>query len=131
VVKLPHSGHSQEGWSQDRKRAHPATVYSVCLGYVNIARQLNRASRNWFSALEWFLPIYDASAMASLGSQVPIDAWYDIIPAPTIADAILDRLVHNACRLQMKEDSMRKKLSPGCILNSWAQKYLCANICLL
>jgi len=45
-------------------------------------------------------------------SQVPVDAWYDIIPAPTIADAILDRLVHNAYRIEMKGDSMRRKLSP-------------------
>jgi len=45
-------------------------------------------------------------------SQVPVDAWFDIIPAPTIADAILDRLVHNAYRIEMKGDSMRKKLSP-------------------
>lgn len=45
-------------------------------------------------------------------SQVPIDAWYDIIPAPTIADAIMDRLVHNAYKLEIKGDSMRKKLSP-------------------
>jgi len=45
-------------------------------------------------------------------SQVPVDAWYDIIPAPTIADAILDRLVHNAYRIDMEGDSMRKKLSP-------------------
>jgi DNA replication protein DnaC len=45
-------------------------------------------------------------------SQVPVDAWYDIVPAPTIADAILDRLVHNAYRIEMTGDSMRKKLSP-------------------
>ena len=44
-------------------------------------------------------------------SQVPVDAWYDIIPAPTIADAILDRLAHNAYRVEMKGDSNRKKLS--------------------
>jgi len=44
-------------------------------------------------------------------SQVPVDAWYDIIPVPTIADAILDRLVHNAYRIEMKGESMRKKLS--------------------
>ncbi len=44
-------------------------------------------------------------------SQVPVDAWYDIIPAPTIADAILDRLVHNAYRIEMKGESMRKKRS--------------------
>lgn len=45
-------------------------------------------------------------------SQVPIENWYDIIAAPTIADAILDRLVHNAYRIELTGESMRKKLSP-------------------
>jgi DNA replication protein DnaC len=44
-------------------------------------------------------------------SQVPVENWYDIIAAPTIADAILDRLVHNAYRMDMQGESMRKKLS--------------------
>lgn len=44
-------------------------------------------------------------------SQVPVENWYDIIAAPTIADAILDRLVHNAYRIDMQGESMRKKLS--------------------
>jgi DNA replication protein DnaC len=44
-------------------------------------------------------------------SQVPIEDWFNIIAAPTIADAILDRLVHNAHRIEMKGESMRKKLS--------------------
>lgn len=41
-------------------------------------------------------------------SQVPIDHWYEVIADPTIADAVLDRLVHNAHRLNLKGDSMRK-----------------------
>ena len=45
-------------------------------------------------------------------SQVPIEDWFNIIAAPTIADAILDRLVHNAYRIEMTGESMRKKLSP-------------------
>lgn len=45
-------------------------------------------------------------------SQIPVANWYDIITGPTIADAILDRLVHNAYRIEMKGESMRKKLSP-------------------
>jgi len=45
-------------------------------------------------------------------SQVPIEEWFNIIAAPTIADAILDRLVHNAYRIEMSGESMRKKLSP-------------------
>ncbi|MCL5102713.1 MAG: ATP-binding protein [Armatimonadetes bacterium] len=45
-------------------------------------------------------------------SQVPIENWYDIIAAPTIADAILNRLVHNAYKIEMTGESTRKKLSP-------------------
>ena len=41
-------------------------------------------------------------------SQVPIDHWHEVIADPTIADAVLDRLVHNAPRLELKGDSMRK-----------------------
>ena len=41
-------------------------------------------------------------------SQVIVDQWCDIIGEPTLADAILDRLVHNAHRLEMKGDSMRR-----------------------
>ena len=41
-------------------------------------------------------------------SQLPVDHWHEVIANPTIADAILDRLVHNAHRLTFKGDSMRK-----------------------
>jgi DNA replication protein DnaC len=41
-------------------------------------------------------------------SQVPVDHWHQVIADPTIADAVLDRLVHNAHRLELKGDSMRK-----------------------
>ena len=48
-------------------------------------------------------------------SQVPVDRWHDLIGDPTLADAILDRIVHNAHRLKLKGDSLRKKttISPG------------------
>jgi DNA replication protein DnaC len=42
-------------------------------------------------------------------SQVPVDHWYDMIGNPTIADAILDRLVHNAYRIELSGESMRKQ----------------------
>jgi DNA replication protein DnaC len=42
-------------------------------------------------------------------SQVPVDAWHDLIGDPTLGDAILDRLVHNAHRLQLAGESMRKQ----------------------
>ena len=42
-------------------------------------------------------------------SQLPVDHWHEIIANPTIADAILDRLIHNAYRINLKGESMRKK----------------------
>lgn len=41
-------------------------------------------------------------------SQLPIDLWHDTIGEPTLADAILDRLVHNSYTIQLKGGSMRK-----------------------
>jgi DNA replication protein DnaC len=41
-------------------------------------------------------------------SQLPVEKWHDYIGEPTLADAILDRLIHNAYRLELKGDSMRK-----------------------
>jgi len=42
-------------------------------------------------------------------SQIPVEHWHDIIGDPTLGDAILDRLVHNAHRLQLSGESMRKQ----------------------
>jgi DNA replication protein DnaC len=42
-------------------------------------------------------------------SQVPVSKWYDIIGEQTVADAILDRIVHESHRLELKGESMRKK----------------------
>jgi DNA replication protein DnaC len=42
-------------------------------------------------------------------SQLPVDRWHEIIGDPTLADAILDRIVHNAHRLKLRGDSLRKK----------------------
>jgi DNA replication protein DnaC len=44
-------------------------------------------------------------------SQIPVDRWHDVIGEPTLADAILDRVVHNAHRLKLNGDSLRKKLA--------------------
>ena len=42
-------------------------------------------------------------------SQVAVEHWHELIPNPTIADAILDRLVHNAHRLVLDDESIRKR----------------------
>lgn len=46
-----------------------------------------------------------------IASQLPVEHWHKIIGDPTLADAILDRLVHNAYKINLKGDSMRKKKS--------------------
>ena len=51
-----------------------------------------------------------ASHATIIASQLPVASWYDIIGEPTIADAILDRLVHTSHRIELKGDSMRKKM---------------------
>jgi DNA replication protein DnaC len=43
-----------------------------------------------------------------LVSQVPIEKWHEVIGDPTIADAICDRIVHNAHRIELKGESVRK-----------------------
>lgn len=42
-------------------------------------------------------------------SQIPVQGWYDIIGEKTIADAILDRLIHQSHRIELQGESMRKK----------------------
>ena len=42
-------------------------------------------------------------------SQLPIDQWHDVIGDATLADAILDRLVHNAYKINLRGESMRKQ----------------------
>jgi DNA replication protein DnaC len=46
-------------------------------------------------------------------SQLPVDAWHEVIGEPTFADAILDRLVHNAYRLALDGPSMRAPAPSG------------------
>ncbi|UXY54045.1 IS21-like element helper ATPase IstB [Pseudomonas tohonis] len=44
-----------------------------------------------------------------IASQLPVAKWYEYINEPTLADAILDRIVHRAHKIEMRGDSMRKK----------------------
>ncbi|WP_197017217.1 ATP-binding protein [Pseudoxanthomonas suwonensis] len=41
-------------------------------------------------------------------SQLPVKTWHDYLGEPTVADAILDRLLHNKHAIELKGDSMRK-----------------------
>jgi DNA replication protein DnaC len=53
---------------------------------------------------------YDKGSLI-ITSQVPIDRWHDLIGVPTLADAILDRVVHNAYRIELAGESLRKHRS--------------------
>ena len=56
-----------------------------------------------------FLEIIDDRQGATLiTSQFPVEQWHDLIADATVADAILDRLIHNAYRLKLEGESMRK-----------------------
>ena len=55
---------------------------------------------------------YDKGSLL-ITSQVPIAQWHDIIADPTLGDAILDRIVHNAHRIQLKGDSLRRRAGEG------------------
>jgi DNA replication protein DnaC len=47
-----------------------------------------------------------------VATQVPLENWFELIGDPTVADAILDRLIHNAHKINLKGESMRKIRSP-------------------
>ena len=53
---------------------------------------------------------YDRASMLISG-QLPTSAWHELFPDPTLADAILDRLVHNAFKYNLSGESMRKTLA--------------------
>ena len=44
-----------------------------------------------------------------IASQLSVASWYDVIEEDTIADSILDRLIHGSYRIELKDESLRKK----------------------
>jgi DNA replication protein DnaC len=61
------------------------------------------------SALMEIIEDRHGKASTIVTSQVPVGKWYEIIGEQTIADAILDRIVHDAHRIELKGESLRKK----------------------
>ena len=51
---------------------------------------------------------YDKGSLL-ITSQVPVSQWHDVIAEPTLGDAILDRIIHNAHRVELKGDSLRRR----------------------
>ena len=89
--------------------------------YARIMRSLNGAQLLILD--DWGLDPLDAGARRDLyeileerygrrstilTSQIPVDKWHEVIGNPTYADAILDRLVHNAHRIDLAGHSLRR-----------------------
>ena len=55
---------------------------------------------------------YDRGSII-ITSQVPVARWHDLIGIPTLADAILDRVIHNAYRIELTGESLRKRRPPS------------------
>lgn len=51
---------------------------------------------------------YDKGSLL-ITSQVPVPQWHDVIADPTLGDAILDRIIHNAHRIELKGESLRRQ----------------------
>ena len=51
---------------------------------------------------------YDAGSLL-IPSQVPVDRWHEIVGNPTLADAILNRVIHNAYLIDLAGESVRKR----------------------
>lgn len=64
------------------------------------------------SALMEIIEDRHGKASTIITSQIPVTKWHEIIGEQTIADAILDRIVHDAHRIEMKGESLRKKRQP-------------------
>ena len=69
-----------------------------------LAKMTDESRRDLLEILE------DRNSLSStlVTSQFPVETWHDLIGDPTLADAILDRLVHSAYKINLKGNTMRK-----------------------
>jgi DNA replication protein DnaC len=87
-------------------RSQRKTWLAECLLLDDFGMQpLNNGSRMIFLEI-----IEDRHGRRStlIGSQLPVSKWYEVIGDSTVADAILDRMVHTSHRIELKGESMRK-----------------------
>ena len=92
--------------SYGKHLARLAKYALLIIDHWGLAKLNDRERRDLLEVLE------DRNSISStvISSQIPIGKWHDIIGDPTIADAVLDRLIHNAHMITMKGESMRKLL---------------------
>jgi DNA replication protein DnaC len=107
--------------------AHAACMKGYQVKYTRLSRLMIELTQNKADVIDdWGLEPLKApqrndlmeimddrhgSSSTLMISQLPTDQWYQSIGDNTLADAILDRLMHNAHRIKLKGESMRKKQS--------------------
>ncbi len=64
-----------------------------------------------------------------IASQLPISKWYDYIGDPTLADAIMDRLVANANKIELKGESMRQRKKKIIYICKESYRTECGTVC--
>ena len=92
--------------------SYPTWMRRVQKAQVIVLDDWGLAPLNPAGAREIFELLEERAGSVIVASQLPVAQWYDVIAAPTIADAILDRLVHNAYQIELRGESMRKRRSP-------------------
>ena len=92
-----------DGSYADRLRAL-ASIDLLILDDWGVAPLTDEARRDLLEILE---DRYDTRSTL-VTSQLPLDRWHEYLGDPTIADAILDRLVHNAHKIELRGESMRR-----------------------
>ena len=87
-----------------RNRPHPEQGFRSCIGILRLAKTYGSERLD--------------NAAILVTSQLPLAKWHDVIGEPTFADAILDRIVHNAHRIDLVGPSMRKAIAENINANA-------------
>ena len=97
-----------------RRRSYPKLLASLAKIEVLVIDDFSFAKLTAENRRDLLEVIKDRYGIRStvVTSQLPVEKWHDAIADPTLADAILDRLVHNAYPLNLKGEYMRKRLRP-------------------
>jgi len=90
--------------------SYPKTMKKIAKANVLILDDLGLAPMSAPEHRDLLEVIEERHGMAStiVATQLPIENWHEHIRDPTIADAVLDRLIHNAYKINLKGESMRK-----------------------
>jgi DNA replication protein DnaC len=90
--------------------SYPKTMKKLLKANVLIIDDLGLAPMSATERRDLLEVVEDRHGLAStiVATQLPISNWHENIQDPTIADAILDRLIHNAHKINLKGESMRK-----------------------